>query len=113
MTSVLRKITQSAKNNKTYCFSTKIGPNGWCATCKVGTSSFPDNTSIFQPGAKRGERGFCHHTWAINETLDIRPPENPDEVAWPNSTEVSRNFRSIKFSQLRVGDSATSLAKKM
>ena len=34
-TSVLRKITDSVKNNKTYCFSTKNGPFGWCATCKV------------------------------------------------------------------------------
>ena len=80
---------------------------------RLGLPAVQTIRPFFQPGAKRGERGFCHHTWAINETLDIRPPENPDEVAWPNSTEVSRNIRSIIFSQLRVGDFATNLAKKM
>ena len=35
LTSVLRKITQSVNDNRTYCFSTKQGPYGWCATCKV------------------------------------------------------------------------------
>jgi hypothetical protein len=29
------KFTEALKNNKTYCFSTKPGPFGWCATCKV------------------------------------------------------------------------------
>ena len=33
--SVTRKITETVKNNKTYCFSTQVGEYGWCATCKV------------------------------------------------------------------------------
>ena len=32
-----RKITETLKNNKTYCFSTKTPKSGWCATCKVTT----------------------------------------------------------------------------
>jgi hypothetical protein len=32
------KITESLKNNKSYCFSTEVGPFGWCATCKVNTN---------------------------------------------------------------------------
>ena len=36
---------------------------------------------VFQRGAKKGERGFCPQDKAID-------PKNPDEVAWPNATEV-------------------------
>ena len=76
--------TDKMNNNKTYCFSTRNGPFGWCATCKVG---HPSNCGIIfkfeigQLGAKKGERGFCPQ----NKNID---PKNPDEVAWPNATEV-------------------------
>ena len=36
---------------------------------------------VVQPGAKKGERGFCPKNKEIF-------PKNPDEVAWPNATEV-------------------------
>ena len=36
---------------------------------------------VFQRGAKKGERGFCPK----GENQD---PKNPEEVAWPNATEV-------------------------
>ena len=38
-------------------------------------------TSMAQRGAKKGERGFCPQDKEID-------PKNPDEVAWPNATEV-------------------------
>ena len=37
----------------------------------------------FQRGTKRGERGFCPRE---------DDPANPDEVAWPNATEVANIF---------------------
>ena len=37
---------------------------------------------VLQRGAKEGERGFCPKQSDID-------PKNPDEVAWPNATEVS------------------------
>ena len=37
---------------------------------------------VFQRGAKKGERGFCPK----GENQD---PKNPEEVAWPNATEVN------------------------
>ena len=60
-TSVLRKITQSVKNNKTYCFSTHNGPFGWCATCKVrNLSSRVDSIDPFseKPRGQGGERSL-------------------------------------------------------
>ena len=81
-TSVLRKITQSVNDNRTYCFSTKQGPYGWCATCKVEffLGILLKIVFFFQRGAKKGERGYCP---------DQDLPKNPEEVAWPNATEVN------------------------
>ena len=59
-TSVLRKITQSVKNNKTYCFSTHNGPFGWCATCKVrNLSSRVDSIDPFSEKPRRGREVFA------------------------------------------------------
>ena len=45
---------------------------------------FPSQFGVFQREAKKGERGFClkKHDGSLED------PENPDEVAWPNATEV-------------------------
>ena len=34
-TSELRRLTDSLRHNKTFCFKTEPGTWGWCATCKV------------------------------------------------------------------------------
>ena len=31
----LEELTAKIKANKTYCFDTRPGPYGWCATCNV------------------------------------------------------------------------------
>ena len=38
----------------------------------------------YQREAKKGERGFCLKKWDGS----LEDPENPNEVAWPNATEV-------------------------
>ena len=38
----------------------------------------------YQREAKKGERGFCPR----GKKQEARDPKNPDEVAWPNATEV-------------------------
>ena len=34
-TNEFRALTDSLRENRTYCFKTEPGPWGWCATCKV------------------------------------------------------------------------------
>ena len=36
----LRDLTSKINANKTYCFDTKPGPYGWCATCRVRMNKF-------------------------------------------------------------------------
>ena len=50
----------------------------------IETCFFPSPIGVFQREAKKGERGFClkKHDGSLED------PENPDEVAWPNATEV-------------------------
>ena len=57
---------------------------------------------VFQRGAKKGERGFCPK----GENQD---PKNPEEVAWPNATEVS--CENSIFWNRRGGVFATSHAR--
>ena len=45
---------------------------------------------VLQRGAKKGERGFCPK----QNDMD---PKNPDEVAWPNATEVTNDVVESKY----------------
>ena len=45
-TASIKELTENIRNNKTYCFNTNPGPFGWCATCKVITSTILNNKSF-------------------------------------------------------------------